>query len=159
MWTGGRSDPAVLWCGVWCGIWCVPGFGQDDLLARPGRGSRLALLHRHQVADIGEHRFEVRHLQPPPSGRHRIDTKYHTGEYMYEVRGGGWLCVCGSHTNVSLLYYQHPGHLCMAESERAVDGGETPSTGYNIILPLHSRFKTRSSCGSMEGRGGETSIS
>jgi len=81
--AGGATRWWLWW--VWCGsgvglvwIWCVPGFGQDDLLARPGRGSRLALLHRHQVADIGEHRFEVRHLQPP-SGRHRIDTKYHTG--------------------------------------------------------------------------------
>lgn len=41
----------------------LPGFGEDDFLARPGRWSRLALLHRHQVADIGENRFEVRHLR------------------------------------------------------------------------------------------------
>lgn len=41
----------------------LPGFGKDDFLARPGRWSRFALLHRHQVADIGENRFEVRHLR------------------------------------------------------------------------------------------------
>ena len=41
---------------------CLPGLRQDDFLTRPGRWSRFALLHRHQITDIGEHCFEVRHL-------------------------------------------------------------------------------------------------
>lgn len=40
----------------------VPGLGQDDLLAGAGGRSRLALLHRHQVADIGQHGLQVRHV-------------------------------------------------------------------------------------------------
>lgn len=44
---------------VW--MW-LPGLRQDDFLTRPGRWSRFALLHRHQITDIGEYCFEVRHL-------------------------------------------------------------------------------------------------
>lgn len=44
-------------------LWmCLPRLRQNDFLARPGRWSRFALLHRHQVTDISEHRFKVRHL-------------------------------------------------------------------------------------------------
>lgn len=59
----------------------VPGFGKDNLLARPGRWSRFALLHGHQVADIGKNCFEVRHLQPP--GLAQIDARL-----PWESRGG-----------------------------------------------------------------------
>jgi len=40
----------------------VPRVRQDDFLARPGRRRGLGLLHRHQVADVGQHRFQIRHL-------------------------------------------------------------------------------------------------
>lgn len=53
-WAATRHESSQL-------MW-LPGFGQDDFLARSGRWSRFALLHRHQITDIGEHRFEVRHL-------------------------------------------------------------------------------------------------
>lgn len=43
----------------------LPGFREDDFLTRPGRWSRFALLHRHQITDIGEYCFEVRHLSTP----------------------------------------------------------------------------------------------
>jgi len=34
---------------------------QDDFLARPGRWRTLALLHGHQVADVGQDSLQVRH--------------------------------------------------------------------------------------------------
>lgn len=65
-----------------------PWIGQYDLLARPGSRRALALLHGHKVADIGQHRLQVRHfaarvcVSAPPgsllSGRH-VDGGQHYG--------------------------------------------------------------------------------
>jgi len=41
---------------------CIPRIWQNDLLASTGGRRALALLHSHQVADIGQHRLEVRHF-------------------------------------------------------------------------------------------------
>lgn len=43
----------------------LPWVGQDDLLRCPGRRLTPALFHGHQVGDIGENRFEIRHLVQP----------------------------------------------------------------------------------------------
>ena len=40
----------------------IPRIRQDDLLARTGSRCAFALLHGHQVADVGQHRLEVRHF-------------------------------------------------------------------------------------------------
>lgn len=40
----------------------IPGIGQDDLFAGTGSRRAFTLLHGHQVADIGQHRLEVRHF-------------------------------------------------------------------------------------------------
>lgn len=41
---------------------CVPRIRQINLLAGTGGRRALALLHGHQVADIGQHSLEVRHF-------------------------------------------------------------------------------------------------
>lgn len=47
----------------------TPGIGQYNFLAGPRRRCALALLHGHKVADIGQHRLQVRHfvsISSPP---------------------------------------------------------------------------------------------
>lgn len=39
----------------------LPGIRKNDLFASSGRRSAFAFLHGHQVADISQHSFEVRH--------------------------------------------------------------------------------------------------
>lgn len=69
----------------------LPGLRKDDLLTRSRRGGGLALLHRHQITDIGEHRFQVRHLSTH--------------------RGGGVLLLSGTKKNQRPCSRpdQHPG--------------------------------------------------
>lgn len=40
----------------------IPGIGQNDFLACTSGRCAFALLHSHQVADVGQHRLEVRHF-------------------------------------------------------------------------------------------------
>lgn len=40
----------------------IPGIRKNDLLAGPRGRRALALLHGHQVADVGQHGLQVRHL-------------------------------------------------------------------------------------------------
>lgn len=40
----------------------IPGIGQDDLFAGSCGWRALGLFHRHQVADIGQHRLQVGHF-------------------------------------------------------------------------------------------------
>ena len=64
----------------WEWSWILPGIWEDDFLAGPGGRSGLALLHRHQVADVGQHCFQVRHCQP------RLFTAPRAGSYSRPVR-------------------------------------------------------------------------
>lgn len=41
----------------------LPGIRQHDLFAGSGRRRALALLHGHQVADVGQHGFQVGHRE------------------------------------------------------------------------------------------------
>lgn len=65
---GGGSEREAAGPGLPAPGRTVPGLGQGDLLAGPGRRGALALLHRHQVADIGQHRLQVRHVPAPAAG-------------------------------------------------------------------------------------------
>lgn len=48
-------------CDAYCDV-SIPWIWKNDFLAGPGRGRRLGLLHGHQIADVGQHRLQVRHF-------------------------------------------------------------------------------------------------
>lgn len=73
----------------------IPRIGQDDLFARASSRCALALLHSHQVADVGQHRLEVRHFPRWSLNLSTLDTA-HPGA-VFSTTLGSLSRTCSSH--------------------------------------------------------------